>query len=145
MTKFYFSLDKKGKLIRDKIEKNMIAQGHEVKSRQLSGNKLLQELFKKFPEEFKELEEASRAKDSDGEMEELADLLTLIEGYMHARGFDEKAIGYIKQAKIAKSGAFNEGLFVEWIDLNPDSETYDFWAKHYRDRPEGYIEEKEVK
>ncbi|MCL2038251.1 hypothetical protein FWG95_04635, partial [Candidatus Saccharibacteria bacterium] len=76
------------------------------------------------------------------EMSELADLQSLIDAYIKARGFDAAEINRLKNTKAERRGAFDNGLFVEWVELNPDAENYEKWLKYYRDRPNQYVEEK---
>ena len=145
MTRFYFGLDKKGKLVRDQISPDLLREKHVIKSRKISGDEFLRELLKKFPEEFGEMLEAFEANDREEEKAELADLQSIIDAYIRARGFDAAEINRLKDEKIKRRGAFDKGLFVEWIDLKPDANNYQFWAKYYRDRPNQYLEEKENK
>jgi len=145
MTKFFYGADKKGKLVRDKIAQDTLKEGHKVQSRKIAGDELLRELLKKFREELGELENAFSAKNPDDEKAEIADLQTLLDAYIRTRGFDECEIDQIKQRKIAKKGGFDKGSFIEWVDLKPDAENYDFWLNYFRENAERYPEEKEAK
>ncbi len=143
MTKFYYGPDKKGKLIRDRISPDLLDKRNTIEMRKITGDEFLRELLKKFPEEFDEMMEAFEANDIEDEKAELADLQSLIDAYIRARGFDPNEINRLKKDKIKKRGAFDQGIFVEWMDLDPDAENYQFWVKYYRDRPNLYVEEKE--
>ena len=142
MTRFYYGKDCKGKLVRDNIYEIIRTNHHEAKTRQLDCRELAKEILNKIPEELSELLVALEGGDIAEEKEELADLITLIDAYTKARQFDTMEIEKIKQAKNAKKGAFDKGIFIEYVDLNPESDDYDFWCSHFRKNSDRYIEDK---
>lgn len=142
MARFYYGEDGKGKLVRDRLDEKIRSEGHEVKTRKLEPKVLGREILKKIPEELDELLAALNSGDAEQEVDELADLQTLIDSYIKARGLDVLEIERVKQAKTAAKGAFDEGTFIEYVDLNPDGDDYDFWCNHFRENSDRYIEKK---
>ena len=140
--KFYYGEDGRGKLVRDKLDDVIRAEGHKVKVRKLDAEDLSAEILKKIPEEVAELLEAMSGDSREAEKEELADVWALLEAFQKARGFLDAEISEVKAAKAAKKGGFDEGTFIEYVDLRPEGEGYDFWLEHFRKNADRYIEEK---
>jgi predicted house-cleaning noncanonical NTP pyrophosphatase (MazG superfamily) len=140
MIRFYYGEDGNGKLVRDKLDEVIRAERHIVKTRKLKPEELSEEILKKTPEEISELLTAFKSGDTKEEKEELADLLTLIDSYIETRDFDIAEIEKIKQAKKRKKGAFSEGTFIEYVDLNPEGDDYEFWCAHFRKNADRYKE-----
>jgi predicted house-cleaning noncanonical NTP pyrophosphatase (MazG superfamily) len=142
MIRFYYGEDGKGKLVRDTLDKKICSEKHIVKARHLKKEDLAEAIVKKLPEEAKELSVALAVGDIDEEKAELADVLTLLDSYIKVRGFDKAEIVKIMNAKTAKKGAFDQGTFIEYVDLNPEGDDYEFWLKHFRDNADRYKETK---
>jgi predicted house-cleaning noncanonical NTP pyrophosphatase (MazG superfamily) len=140
MAKFYYGADGKGKLVRDKLDEVIRKQGYKVSARQLEPVVLAAEILKKMPEELAELEEARVSGDREEELKELADVLTLLDAYKMVRGLEESEVEAAKAQKIARAGGFKRGTFIEWVELVPGAEDYDYWLQHFRDNAERYLE-----
>ena len=65
-------------------------------------------------EESQEVIEAYR--DDTKLREELADVMEVLDGIMFHKGFSREEIVHIKEAKKAKRGGFEEGLYLESVD-----------------------------
>ena len=140
MPRFYYGNDGQGKLVRDHLDQIISSKGHKVKSHRLSPLQLSEEILKKIPEELDELTTSLKNGNQAEEKTELADLLTLLGSYIKVRKFSKTEITKIKNAKTAKMGAFEQGLVIEYNELNPDSDDYDFWLSHFRNNSDRYIE-----
>jgi predicted house-cleaning noncanonical NTP pyrophosphatase (MazG superfamily) len=119
-----------------------IAEGHKLKVHQVSKAKLPTAILGKIPEELAELKEAYAKGGDEAEKKEIADLKTLIEAYINARGFDLADIETVAKQKITKRGGFAEGHWIEWVDLNDDSADGQRLLKKFRNDTKNYIEEK---
>jgi predicted house-cleaning noncanonical NTP pyrophosphatase (MazG superfamily) len=132
---------KKGKLVRDRIPGISEAKGHVVKVRQLSREELPLALIGKVPEELAELRAELKSGDAESEKKEIADLQTLIDAYIEARGYDRTEIEQIKQQKLAERGGFKEGLWIDWMELDLDTAHGQRLLEKFRKEPRKYIEE----
>lgn len=141
MIRIYYGPEGEGKLVRDTLDEKIRSEKHIVKSRYLGKEALAQAIVDKFPEEIGELKSALDSGDINEEKEELADTMTLFESYIKARGFEMSEIEEIMKKKTAKKGAFEKGTFIEYVDLNPDGDDYEFWLNHFRENSDRYIEE----
>jgi predicted house-cleaning noncanonical NTP pyrophosphatase (MazG superfamily) len=119
-----------------------ITEGHKIKTRQLSKAELPAAILGKIPEELAELKEAYAKGSDEAEKKEIADLKTLVEAYISARGFSLADIEVVAKQKITKRGGFAEGYWVEWIDLNDGSADGRRLLKKFRGDTKNYIEEK---
>jgi Uncharacterized conserved protein len=142
MIRFYYDKENGGKLVRDKMPEIIISEKRKVKVRQIEAKSLAGAILGKIPEELEELKIELETGNVDNEKTEIADLMTLLESYILARGFDYDEIKQIMDAKSAKRGIFAKGKVIEYIELNSNSEKYDFWLKYFRDNPDRYTEEK---
>jgi len=139
MIRFYFG--ENGKLVRDKVAELTISQNHGIKTRKIGSEAIAKEILEKLPEEIEELKEARKNSDKE-EKKELADVITLLRSYIEKRGFDMSEIEAIISEKNDKKGGFDNGIVVEYVDLNPDGDEYDIWLNHFRSDKDRYIEEK---
>ncbi|MDR2524373.1 MAG: nucleoside triphosphate pyrophosphohydrolase [Candidatus Nomurabacteria bacterium] len=139
MTKFYYN--KNGKLVRDKIPALHRAEGHILKMRRLGKDELADAILGKFPEELQELIDEKSAGDAGREKKEIADLLTLIESYIVARGFTKEEIRTVQAEKDAERGAFHDGAWIDWIDLNDNCPDGQRLLKKFHKESGKYIEE----
>jgi len=142
MIRFYYGEEGKGKLVRDKLDEMIRLEKHIVQSSFLPKNELSIAIIDKLPEEVQELKDALKNGVEKEEKEELADILTLVKSYIKIKGYDIEEIEKIMDRKTSKIGAFEKGTFIEYVDLNPDSDDYEFWLKHFRNNSDRYIEEK---
>ena len=140
MKKFYYGPDGKGKLIRDKLDSVIRGQGHTLGMRRLSTDKIVQAILNKFPEEIDEIAVAVKSGEHREMVEELADLKSLTNSLQQKLNISQDEVDAAERAKSAKKGAFVEGLFVEYVELNPEADDYDFWLKYYRDNSDRYVE-----
>ena len=141
MIRFYYGENGEGKLVRDTLDEKIRSEKHFVKTRSLDKNDLAGEIINKLPEEINELKDALSSGIEADEKEELADVLTLIGSYAVVRGFEMDEINEIMKNKTVKKGAFEKGTYIEYVDLNPKGDDYEFWLKHFRDNSDRYIEE----
>jgi predicted house-cleaning noncanonical NTP pyrophosphatase (MazG superfamily) len=109
------------KLVRDKmldifkhdIENEISAKGYAA--RHLTREETLEELKNKLLEEAQEVFEAY-GKDPEHLKEEIADLIEVIDAILYHNGIELKDVLAIRDAKKAKKGGFETGLFLEHID-----------------------------
>jgi predicted house-cleaning noncanonical NTP pyrophosphatase (MazG superfamily) len=148
MIRFYYGPEGEGKLVRDTIDKKICSERHVVKARYLEKEELAGAILDKMPEELAELKTAlARAalggdvEEEKEEKEELADVMALLGSYIKVRGFEPAEIERIRDEKARKRGAFDMGTFIEYVDLNPEGEDYEFWLKHFRENSDRYVEE----
>lgn len=143
MNRFYFDKENGGKLVRDKIVELTNEQKHVVESRKLTEKDLASAVLGKIPEELEELKQELEKGDVFAEKKEIADLMTLLNAYIEARGFDKSEIKEIEAKKTKAKGGFKSGEVIEYIELNPEGDEYEFWLQHFRDNPDRYTEESE--
>lgn len=98
------------KLVRDKIPEEIDREsGRKCKYRILDDEEYLKELNKKVLEEANEFIE----KDS---IEELGDLMEVLNAIMKQKGYSIEEVKKIMKVKEQKKGAFNNKIFLEYID-----------------------------
>ena len=98
------------KLVRDKIPEEIDREsGRKCKYRILDDEEYLKELNKKVLEEANEFIE----KDS---IEELGDLMEVLNAIMKQKGYSIEEVKKIMKKKEQKKGAFNNKIFLEYID-----------------------------
>ena len=101
---------KYNKLVRDKIPEEINSeQGRKCKYRILNDTEYLKELNKKVLEEANEFIE-------ENSIEELGDLMEVINAIMKLKGYNMKDIERVMKAKEEKKGAFNNKIFLEYVD-----------------------------
>ncbi len=93
------------KLVRDRIPEIIESSGATCNVKILSDSEYLQMLDKKLTEELSEYY-------TDGNPEELADLLEVIYAAAKARGVSAKRLNEIRAAKAQKRGAFEKKLLL---------------------------------
>lgn len=110
------------KLVRDKfidIYKHDVAQKltmQDYSVRYLSSEETLEKLKDKLREETDEVFEAYTATDKTALKEELADVIEVIDAILFHRKITLDEVFAIRDAKRAKKGGFETGLFLESID-----------------------------
>lgn len=98
------------KLVRDKIPENIDSElGRKCKYRILDDTEYLKELNKKVLEEANEFIE-------ENSMEELGDLMEVINAIMKLKGYNIEEVNKVMKAKVEKKGAFNNKIFLEYVD-----------------------------
>lgn len=98
------------KLVRDKIPEEINNElGRKCKYRILNDTEYLKELNKKVLEEANEFIE-------ENSIEELGDLMEVINAIMKLKGYNMKDIERVMKAKEEKKGAFNNKIFLEYVD-----------------------------
>ena len=143
MPKFLYGKDGKGKLVRTKTPEVIMAEGHEVVSRELAREELVDQLLSKILEEHGEIIQAMGEGDNNEILDEVADLTEVVNALGKALGFNNDEINAWRAKKSAKKGGFDEGIFIEYIVLNPDGDNYDFWLDHFRRNAHRYPEVKD--
>ena len=98
------------KLVRDKTPENIEkAKGRKCKYTILNDAEYLKELNNKIIEEANEFIE-------ENSIEELGDLMEVINAIMKLKGYKKEEVCKIMKAKINKKGAFNDKIFLEYVD-----------------------------
>ena len=98
------------KLVRDKIPEDIDSErGRKCKYRILDDTEYLKELNRKVLEEANEFIE-------ENSIEELGDLMEVINAIMKLRGYNMKEVEEVMKAKEEKKGAFNNKIFLEYVD-----------------------------
>ncbi|TIN93395.1 MAG: hypothetical protein E5Y06_19260 [Mesorhizobium sp.] len=97
------------KLVRDRIPEKIRSKRERVVFANLKPSEISQLLVGKLIEESQEL---LAAEGQDATAEELADVFEVLRGIMHQAGVDEKKVLEIADAKRAKVGGFDDGVFL---------------------------------
>jgi predicted house-cleaning noncanonical NTP pyrophosphatase (MazG superfamily) len=127
MPKFKFN-----KLVRDKIIEHQLASGAVSAYRQLNPDEHRRELINKIIEEAQEI---LQAKPEEVAME-IADVQQALDDLKEKYGLTSGDIAAAQLAKNEKNGAFKKGIFVDYVEVDSDSE----WANYYRDHADRYPE-----
>jgi predicted house-cleaning noncanonical NTP pyrophosphatase (MazG superfamily) len=127
MPKFKFS-----KLVRDKIVDHQIASGAKPHFRQLNIDEHKQELVNKIVEEAKEITQAT-----PGEIAaEIADVQQAVDDLKELYGLTNEDITKAQGLKNDKNGAFQKGLFIDYVEVDAN----DQWVSYYRKNADRYPE-----
>lgn len=110
------------KLVRDKmidiykhdVENKLTASDYSV--RYMEREETLERLKDKLLEEVKEVFEAYGEKDKTHLKEEIADVIEVIDAILYHNNIELKEVLSIRDAKKAKKGGFEKGVFLESID-----------------------------
>jgi len=121
------------KLGRDKDLENFKAQGIVPKYKMLSGDEWRAELQRKLIEE---VAEVSEAKTTAEITDELADILIVINGLCKAHGISIEELEHIKHKKHVQRGGFEQGLYIERLEMDADNPK----VQHFRASPDKYPE-----
>ena len=98
------------KLVRDKIPEDIDSeQGRKCKYKILDDSEYLKELNRKVLEEANEFVE-------ENSIEELGDLMEVINAIMKLKGYNMKEVEKVMKAKEERKGAFNNKIFLEYVD-----------------------------
>jgi len=118
--------------VRDTIDTLIEAQGHYVKTRNIDQEKLAGLILGKYSEELAELADAVKSGYHKEIVEELADLRSLALSLQGLLKISDKEVNVVEENKSAKKGSFTKGIFIEYVDLNPDGEEFDYWLDYFR-------------
>jgi len=121
------------KLGRDKDLENFKAQGIVPKYKMLSGDEWRTELQRKLVEEVTEVSEAKNAEEIT---DELADILIVIKGLCKAYGISIENLERIKQKKYVQRGGFEQGLYIERLEMESSNPK----VRYFRASPGKYPE-----
>lgn len=132
MARFYFGAEGTGKLVRDNIDALIQAQGHNVESRKIDQEKLAGLIMGKYSEELTELADAVKSGDRKKIVEELADLRSLTLSLQGLLKISDEEVNVIEENKSAKKGSFTKGTFIEYVELSPGGEEFDYWLDYFR-------------
>jgi predicted house-cleaning noncanonical NTP pyrophosphatase (MazG superfamily) len=127
MPKFTFA-----KLVRDKIVDQQLASGAKPVYRKLGQKEHRQALVDKIIEEAKEIVQAPSNKVAT----EIADVQQAIDDLTELFGLSTADITQAQAAKNAKNGAFKQGIYVDYVEVD----TTDPWATYYRQNADRYPE-----
>ncbi|AOV95463.1 hypothetical protein AQV86_01675 [Nanohaloarchaea archaeon SG9] len=97
------------KLVRDRIPEVIEENGEKAKIREVEGLELDRFLREKVVEEAEEFAE-------DGEREELADLLEVIDAYIENEGLSRERLEELREEKSRERGGFEEGFVLEDVE-----------------------------
>ncbi len=97
------------KLVRDMIPEIIRENGDEAEIKKVEGQELEKFMRKKILEEAEEFSE-------DGEPEELADLLEVIDSYIEKEGLERTELEELREEKRSERGGFSEGFVLEHLD-----------------------------
>lgn len=129
MPKFIFN-----KLIRDKFQKIYEELGQRITTRSLTAQELKDELRKKIIEEATELPTPENKNNEI--IDEIADVQQVLDDLKSIYGISSEEVSISMEKKYEKKGGFQEGLYVETIELNDE----DKWVEYYRKDPYKYPE-----
>ncbi len=125
-----------GKLVRDKIVPEMLADGDEVAFEILEDNeRYLRTLLIKLVEEASEAAKIGDTSD-DELLSELGDLEAIIDDILVLRRLTRRQLNSAKVRKSLKRGKFRERYFIDTVTVPEDSP----WLQYYLDRPDQYPE-----
>lgn len=129
MRKFKF-----GKLVRDKIVEDTIANGIKPKWEVLSDRKYLIELKNKILEE---AQEVPASKNNEHLVEELADVQEVIDSILEFLKVSKNDFNKIKSEKNKKRGSFKKRHYIDYVET---SDEVTKWVKYYLDNSDKYPE-----
>ena len=94
----------------------------------------------KYSEELAELADAVKSGYHKEIVEELADLRSLALSLQGMLKISDDEVNEAEANKSVKKGSFTKGIFIEYIELNPEGEEFDFWLDYFH-RNDQYTEE----
>ena len=126
------------KLVRNKIVQIQEAEGATPIYRVLENDDHRKELLRKLEEEVAEVREACNStQNAEAQiLEEIADVQQVLDDLVHALGLTKEEIEKARQDKEAKSGGFDEGIYIETVEIPEDNK----WVGYYRKNSERYPE-----
>lgn len=130
MVKFYCN-----KLGRDRGKESFAKQGITAHYRSLVGQEWCEQIKRKLDEE---TQEVLQARSKAEVIEELADVLEAIDGLCTAYEIDKQELLRVKAEKLEKRGGFQEGFFIEYVEMEDNHPR----VAHFRASPDKYPEKK---
>lgn len=106
------------KLARDFSKKNLELKNIKAVTLSLDKKALIEAFKAKIVEEAAEIAEA---KEKEELIEELADLTEVIEAFMKICGIEPSELNQVKKGKRERVGGFDDGLYIEHIEVPHDS------------------------
>jgi predicted house-cleaning noncanonical NTP pyrophosphatase (MazG superfamily) len=120
------------KLVRDKIVDSQIASGARPSYRQLDADEHKQELVKKIIEEAREITQAAPEEVAF----EIADVQQAVDNLKKMYSLTDEDITKAQKEKNDKNGAFGQGLYVDYVEVDENNK----WVDYYRKNAERYPE-----
>lgn len=120
------------KLVRDKIVDQQIASGAKPTYHRLGLEDHKHELINKLIEEAREIDQASL----EEVVAEIADIQQVIDDLRELHGLTVEDVAAAQNLKNRKSGAFKEGMYVEFVEVDENNQ----WADYYRRNSDRYTE-----
>ncbi len=127
MAKFVFK-----KLVRDKIVAQQLAAGAKPHYKRLQEPEHIQALVEKIIEEAQEIADAP----TQDRANEIADVQQALDDLKEQCHLTDKDVENAQYAKRDKNGAFREGLYIDYVEINDN----DPWVTYYRAHPDRYPE-----
>jgi predicted house-cleaning noncanonical NTP pyrophosphatase (MazG superfamily) len=122
------------KLVRDKLPAMYDELGQRIVFRNVKNGELLKKLRDKLVEEASELPFEDRSREQI--ISELSDVEQVMDDIKRELAISDEEVAAAKEKKFAKKGGFENGIFVESIELNEG----DDWIEYYRKEPAKYPE-----
>jgi len=120
------------KLVRDNIVEQIVAAGNIPHWRVLSNKEYLHELKKKIVEEAQEIPNTS----TGDLVKELADIQELIDILLMKLDVTKEEFRRIQKNKKEKAGSFRKKHYIEYADINEDSEWTQYYLRNSKKYPE---------
>ncbi len=121
-----------GKLVRDKIVDDQIAEGSQPVFRYLSRDEHVKALVQKIIEEAQEISSASPTEFAS----EIADVQQALDDLQELLEITDRRIAQVRKRKSDKFGDFKKGIFIESIEIDENNK----WVAHYRQNAGRYPE-----
>ncbi|HUW22233.1 MAG TPA: nucleoside triphosphate pyrophosphohydrolase [Candidatus Bathyarchaeia archaeon] len=117
------------KLVRDKIEENILKRKSKVVSRRIENDEFLDELTKKLKEEADEL----NPHDLENAKHELADIQLVVDCLLKILQISKKELLAIQKKRIKEAGAFDQQIYIETVDLEDDDDWVAYYEKKFEE------------
>jgi len=130
-----FAYGKSGKLVRSKCVEILLRDDptSQAKYHYLSKDELKSHLLKKLEEEAFEVVLAESREEL---VSELADVFEVIESICRVNNICREEIEVARANKLEKRGSFDDGLFIEWIEITSGTRLYNYCLAHQDKYPE---------
>jgi predicted house-cleaning noncanonical NTP pyrophosphatase (MazG superfamily) len=130
MPRFVFN-----KLVRDQVlERSLSDPKVRTAYRTLDEEEYKKALVAKIIEEAKEI--PTEKTKNEEIIFEIADVQTVLDSLKEAYGITDEEVRGAMDKKYQKNGSFEKRAFIEYVDLDDDSE----WVEHFRASPDKYEE-----
>ncbi len=121
-----------GKLVRDKIVDDQIAEGSRPVFHYLSPDEHVKALVQKIIEEAQEISSAPPAEFAS----EIADVQQALDDLRELLEVTNEQIVQVRKRKSDKFGDFKKGIFIESVEIDENNK----WVAHYRKNADRYPE-----